>query len=112
MFVLQCRRFLTPCLPPTARVLPALYFAQYTKIVQKKPKPSAVEAEPPCPPAAPLSPQQLDRIARNKREALQKLASAHTPPGFGESWRNGLSAEFGKPYFKEVRVVTLHNASL
>lgn len=104
MFVLHCRRLLKPVLPPAARLSPALYFAQYTKIVQKKKqKSSAVEPEPSSPRPAPLSPEQLDRIARNKRAALARLASAQTPPGFGESWTDGLSAEFGKPYFKQVR---------
>lgn len=114
MFVLHCGRFLKPVSPPAARFLPALYFAQYTKIVQKKLKPSAVESEPTSPPLSPLSPEQLERIARNKRAALDKLTSAQTPPGFGESWRRGLSAEFGKPYFKQVRglVITLHAVSL
>uniref|UniRef100_A0A4W6GAM2 Uracil-DNA glycosylase n=1 Tax=Lates calcarifer TaxID=8187 RepID=A0A4W6GAM2_LATCA len=102
MFVLHCGRFLKPVSPPAARFLPALYFAQYTKIVQKKLKPSAVESEPTSPPLSPLSPEQLERIARNKRAALDKLTSAQTPPGFGESWRRGLSAEFGKPYFKQL----------
>ncbi|XP_023269423.1 uracil-DNA glycosylase isoform X1 [Seriola lalandi dorsalis] len=102
MFARHCGRFLTPVAPLAARFSPALYFAQYTKIVQKKPKPSAVESKPSGPPPNPLSPEQLDKIARNKRAALEKLASAHTPPGFGESWRKGLSAEFGKAYFKQL----------
>ncbi|XP_041792915.1 uracil DNA glycosylase a isoform X2 [Chelmon rostratus] len=68
----------------------------------KKLKSSAVEPEPFSRPPAPLSPEQLDRIARNKRAALEKLASAQTPPGFEESWRSCLSAEFGKPYFKQL----------
>lgn len=91
-----------------------MYVAQYTKILQKKPKSSAAEPELSRPSSAPLSPEQLDRIARNKKAALEKLASAQTPTGFGESWRRGLSAEFGKPYFKQVRgrVVALHMVSL
>uniref|UniRef100_UPI0037E98A05 uracil-DNA glycosylase isoform X2 n=1 Tax=Semicossyphus pulcher TaxID=241346 RepID=UPI0037E98A05 len=68
----------------------------------KKQKSSASEPEPSSPPPTPLSPEQLDRIARNKKAALEKLASAQTPPGFGQSWRNGLSAEFKKPYFKQL----------
>lgn len=116
MFVLRCRRFLNP--PPAARFSPAVCVAQYIKILQKKKLKSAVEPEPSSPPPAPLSPDQLDRIARNKRAALEKLASAQTPPGFGESWRKGLSAEFGKPYFRRVRrptfiiiIITLHMLS-
>lgn len=101
----RCRRLLEPVSPSAARFSPVLYFAKHTKIVQKKPRSCAVEPEPSSPPRppAPLSPEQLDRIARNKRAALQKLTSVQTPPGFGESWRNGLSAEFAKPYFKQVR---------
>ncbi|KAM3611541.1 uncharacterized protein V6R79_020200 [Siganus canaliculatus] len=68
----------------------------------KKLKPSAVEPEPSCPPASALSPEQLDRIARNKKAALERLSSVQTPPGFGETWRTALSAEFGKPYFKQL----------
>ncbi|XP_047447936.1 uracil-DNA glycosylase-like isoform X1 [Mugil cephalus] len=33
---------------------------------------------------------------------MERLASAQTPPGIGESWRPALSAEFGEPYFKEL----------
>lgn len=111
MFVLRCRWFLKPV---STRFSPVVYSAQYTKILQKKPKSSAVQPETCSPPSAPLSPEQLDRMARNKRAALEKLASAQTPPGFGESWREGLSAEFGKPYFKQVRgrVVNTFSVSL
>lgn len=114
MFTLNSRRFLKLVSPPAARFSPALYFAQYTKIVQKKLKPLVVESEPSSPPSCPLSPEQLDRIARNKRAALERLASAKTPTGFGESWRKGLSAEFGKPYFKQVRTgySTTHGVSV
>lgn len=103
MFTLTCRRFLRPVSGSPARFSTARCFANYTKIVQKKPKSSTEEPEPSSPPSCPLSPEQLDRIARNKRAALERLASAQTPPGFGESWRTGLAAEFGKTYFKEVR---------
>ncbi|XP_035513527.1 uracil DNA glycosylase a isoform X1 [Morone saxatilis] len=103
MLALRCPRFLKPLQPAAARLSPALCFAQYTKIVQKKQKSSAPEGDgPPQPGSPPLSPDQLERIARNKRAALERLAAAQTPPGFGESWRNGLSAEFGKPYFKQL----------
>ncbi|AWP07077.1 putative uracil-DNA glycosylase-like [Scophthalmus maximus] len=57
---------------------------------------------PPGPCTAALSPEQLDRISRNKRAALERLAAAQPLPGFGESWRKELSAEFGKPYFKRL----------
>uniref|UniRef100_UPI0037E789A8 uracil-DNA glycosylase isoform X1 n=1 Tax=Semicossyphus pulcher TaxID=241346 RepID=UPI0037E789A8 len=102
MFVQHLRRFLKPVLPPDVRFSSALYVTRYTKILQKKQKSSASEPEPSSPPPTPLSPEQLDRIARNKKAALEKLASAQTPPGFGQSWRNGLSAEFKKPYFKQL----------
>ncbi|XP_034004458.1 uracil DNA glycosylase a isoform X2 [Trematomus bernacchii] len=68
----------------------------------KKSKSSAVESEVSSPSPAPLSPDQLEGIARNKRAAMEKRTSAETPPGFGESWREGLSAEFEKPYFKKL----------
>lgn len=101
MFVPPSQRFLVTFSPSVIRVLPALCFAQYTKIIQKKRK--SPEPEPTSLPAAPLSSEQLERIARNKRAALAKLTSAQTPPGFGESWRDKLSSEFGKTYFKQVR---------
>uniref|UniRef100_A0A3Q3E216 Uracil-DNA glycosylase n=1 Tax=Labrus bergylta TaxID=56723 RepID=A0A3Q3E216_9LABR len=102
MFALHCRRFVKHVSPPARCLSSALYFSKYTKIVQKKPKCSAGDPEPSSPRPAPLSPEQLDRIARNKKAALEKLSSAQTPPGFGESWREGLSAEFGKSYFKQL----------
>ncbi|XP_035245762.1 uracil-DNA glycosylase isoform X1 [Anguilla anguilla] len=55
------------------------------------------------PPASPpLSPEQLDRIERNRKVALQRLAARNVPPGFGESWRTALDEEFGKPYFTKL----------
>ncbi|KAM8865288.1 uracil-DNA glycosylase isoform 3-T3 [Synchiropus picturatus] len=51
---------------------------------------------------APLSPEEVDRMTRNKKLALEKLTSGRTPPGFGESWRQALSPEFAKPYFKQL----------
>ncbi|XP_068422419.1 uracil-DNA glycosylase [Clinocottus analis] len=68
----------------------------------KKLKSSAVESQLCRPAPSPLSPEQRDRIARNKEAALKKLSFAQTPAGFGESWREGLSGEFGKPYFKQL----------
>ncbi|KAG7489876.1 uracil-DNA glycosylase isoform X2 [Solea senegalensis] len=68
----------------------------------KKLKSSAGDSGTSSQPAAPLSAEQLDQISRNKKAALEKLASAQTPRGFGESWRKGLCAEFGKPYFKKL----------
>ncbi|XP_068616818.1 uracil-DNA glycosylase [Brachionichthys hirsutus] len=68
----------------------------------KKPKASAVEPGR-CPPtSAPLSAEQIERVARNKSAALLRRSSALTPAGFGGSWREGLAAEFGKPYFQKL----------
>lgn len=113
--LLPLRRFLKLVPRSAAHFSPALCFAKYTKISQKKLKSSTAEPEPSSPLAAtpPLTPEQLDRMARNKRAAQERLTSAQAPPGFGESWRNGLSAEFGKPYFKQVRVQNeLHDTAL
>lgn len=49
-----------------------------------------------------LSPERLDKIEKNKRAALERLAAHNAPDGFGESWRKELNAEFGKPYFKRL----------
>ncbi|XP_041078635.1 uracil-DNA glycosylase-like isoform X2 [Polyodon spathula] len=61
----------------------------------KRLKPEENEA----PLSPPLSPEQRDRIERNKRAALERLAARNVPEGFGVSWRKALSAEFAKPYF-------------
>ncbi|XP_028270487.1 uracil-DNA glycosylase-like isoform X1 [Parambassis ranga] len=102
MFAPCSRRFLPSVSLSVANFLPAMCSSQYTKIIQKKQKTSAVQPEQPSPSPVLLSPEQLEKIARNKRAALERLASAQTPPGFGESWMQGLSAEFGKPYFKQL----------
>ncbi|XP_063345783.1 uracil DNA glycosylase a isoform X1 [Pelmatolapia mariae] len=102
MFPPLCRHFLKPLTPPAVRFSPVLCVSQYIKIIQKKQKGCGVETEQSSPRPAPLSPEQLDKIARNKKAALERLASVQTPPGFGESWRKALSAEFGKPYFKQL----------
>lgn len=60
------------------------------------------EPEPGRPTATPLSPEQLDRIERNKAAALLRLAARNVPPGLGESWKQQLRGEFGKPYFIKV----------
>ncbi|KAJ8261043.1 hypothetical protein COCON_G00167660 [Conger conger] len=55
------------------------------------------------PPGSPLlSSEQLDRIERNRKDALQRLAARNVPPGFGESWHKALGEEFAKPYFTRV----------
>ena len=111
MFARRFGRFLKPLSPSASRLSPALCLTRYTKIAQKKPRPPS---EPSGPTPAPLSPGQLDRIARNKRAALERLSAAQAPPGFGDGWRKALSAEFGKTYFKQVRVLVVspHTASL
>lgn len=54
--------------------------------------------------ASALSPEQLERMRRNKELALRRLNERNVPPGFGESWRRQLAAEFTKPYFVDVSV--------
>lgn len=93
-----CRAFLKP--RSLQAFSPSLCFAQHIKIIQKKKKSAVVE--PHSPSLCPLTAEQQDRIARNKLAALERLASAQTPPEFGESWRKELSSEFVKPYFKQV----------
>jgi len=66
----------------------------------KRPKTSDHEAGR----ASALSPEQLERMRRNKEVALRRLNERSVPPGFGESWRRQLAAEFTKPYFVEVSV--------
>ncbi|XP_028312270.1 uracil-DNA glycosylase [Gouania willdenowi] len=76
------------------------HIANDVKTTMKRKSPG--DPEPCRSTSASLSPDQLDKIARNKRAALVKLTSSQTPPGFGESWRESLPAEFVKPYFKEL----------
>uniref|UniRef100_A0A8B9MSH2 Uracil-DNA glycosylase n=1 Tax=Accipiter nisus TaxID=211598 RepID=A0A8B9MSH2_9AVES len=52
--------------------------------------------------ASPLSPEQVERIRKNKEAALHRLAERNVPAGFGESWRRQLAGEFSKPYFVEL----------
>uniref|UniRef100_A0A671TB71 Uracil-DNA glycosylase n=1 Tax=Sinocyclocheilus anshuiensis TaxID=1608454 RepID=A0A671TB71_9TELE len=50
-----------------------------------------------------LSPEQVERISKNKKAALERLAANQAVPnGIGESWKKALNAEFGKPYFKSL----------
>ncbi|XP_028851733.1 uracil-DNA glycosylase isoform X2 [Denticeps clupeoides] len=49
-----------------------------------------------------LSPEQLERVARNKQAALERRAGHCAPGGVGESWRRALSSEFGKQYFSTL----------
>uniref|UniRef100_A0A4W5M7U6 Uracil-DNA glycosylase n=1 Tax=Hucho hucho TaxID=62062 RepID=A0A4W5M7U6_9TELE len=54
-------------------------------------------------PPSPVCPELLARIAKNKQAALEKLCASNAPDEFGESWRKSLYAEFGKPYFRNLR---------
>lgn len=57
-----------------------------------------------------LSPEQLQRISRNKAAALERLAGNQAlPSGCGESWRAALGAELGKPYFRSVSAQHMKN---
>ncbi|KAL8180020.1 UNVERIFIED_CONTAM: hypothetical protein K2H54_003635 [Gekko kuhli] len=67
------------------------------------PKRSKADASSPRSP--PLSPEQLERIRRNKEAALQKLAArtkSLVPAEIGSSWRVSLTGEFSKPYFSQL----------
>ncbi|MBN3278798.1 UNG glycosylase, partial [Polyodon spathula] len=68
-------------------------YAKVTPVKRLKPEENEVPLSPP------LSPDQRDRIERNKRAALERLAARNVPEGFGVSWRKALIAEFAKPYF-------------
>uniref|UniRef100_A0A672PRF0 Uncharacterized protein n=1 Tax=Sinocyclocheilus grahami TaxID=75366 RepID=A0A672PRF0_SINGR len=49
------------------------------------------------------SPEQLQRISRNRAAALERLAGNQAlPSGFGESWKAALSAELGKRCFRAL----------
>ncbi|XP_053136085.1 uracil-DNA glycosylase-like [Hemicordylus capensis] len=55
----------------------------------------------------PLTPEQLERICRNKEAALQRLAarsssSSLVPAEIGQSWRAALAGECSKPYFAQL----------
>ncbi|XP_028680765.1 uracil DNA glycosylase a [Erpetoichthys calabaricus] len=50
----------------------------------------------------PLSPEQLQRMEKNKRAALEKLASRGVPEGFGNGWKEELQPEFNKSYFTKL----------
>lgn len=82
-----------------ARPLCSPLFVRHFQVnAAKKAKAAGEEADK----ASPLSPEQLERIRKNKEAALQRLAERNVPPGFGESWRRQLAGEFSKPYFIEV----------
>ncbi|NXC32740.1 UNG glycosylase, partial [Campylorhamphus procurvoides] len=62
----------------------------------------AKDAGSPAGAASPLSEEQRERIRRNKEAARQLLAQRNVPPGFGDSWRRQLAAEFSKSYFVKL----------
>lgn len=50
----------------------------------------------------PLSTEQLERIARNKSAAVERLSSRAGTLRVGESWRKALAPQFNKQYFTSV----------
>ncbi|XP_033026103.1 uracil-DNA glycosylase isoform X2 [Lacerta agilis] len=67
--------------------------------------PKRSKADAPSPQSPPLSPEQLERIRRNKEAALQRLASrisSLAPPEIAQDWRVALAGEFAKPYFAQL----------
>ncbi|XP_059910710.1 uracil DNA glycosylase a isoform X1 [Gadus macrocephalus] len=73
--------------------------AEEVQITPKKLRSSNVEQKSSSPQ---LSVEQLERMAKNKKAALDKIRVKATPAGFGETWRRELAAEFEKPYFKQL----------
>ncbi|XP_026865103.1 uracil DNA glycosylase a isoform X2 [Electrophorus electricus] len=53
-------------------------------------------------PSPSLSPELLEKIAKNKKAAQERLAARSAPEGIGKSWQRALGAEFGKTYFKSL----------
>uniref|UniRef100_A0A8C2L9M7 Uracil-DNA glycosylase n=1 Tax=Cyprinus carpio TaxID=7962 RepID=A0A8C2L9M7_CYPCA len=49
-----------------------------------------------------LSEEQLHQIEKNRRAALERLASRNVPVPVGESWRRQIGTEFTKPYFTKL----------
>ncbi|XP_015268730.1 PREDICTED: uracil-DNA glycosylase isoform X1 [Gekko japonicus] len=67
--------------------------------------PKRSKADVSSPRSPPLSPEQLERIRRNKEAALQRLAArtnSFVPAEIGRSWRVSLTGEFSKPYFSQL----------
>ncbi|XP_066466086.1 uracil-DNA glycosylase [Tiliqua scincoides] len=89
---------LRPLCRPLALLTPLL--SAFQAASPKRPKTDASAPRPP-----PLSPEQLDRIRRNKEAALQRLAtrtSSLVPAEVGRGWRAALAGEFSKPYFAQL----------
>ncbi|XP_054852520.1 uracil-DNA glycosylase isoform X1 [Eublepharis macularius] len=86
-------------LPP-----PPLFHGCFLRFFQAcSPKRSKADASSPRSP--PLSPEQLERIRRNKEAALQRLAArtnSLVPAEIGRGWRVSLTGEFSKPYFSQL----------
>ncbi|XP_053106732.1 uracil-DNA glycosylase-like isoform X2 [Hemicordylus capensis] len=67
--------------------------------------PKKLKTDAQSPRSPPLSPEQLERIRRNKEAALERLAArtrSLIPAEIGRSWRIALSGEFSKPYFAQL----------
>ncbi|XP_036597228.1 uracil-DNA glycosylase isoform X2 [Trichosurus vulpecula] len=86
----------TPADPGTEAVVEESEDASISPAKKSRPE------DEPSAPSSPLSPEQLDRIQKNKAAALLRLASRNVPAGFGESWKRQLNAEFSKPYFNKL----------
>lgn len=54
-----------------------------------------------------LSPEQKDRIDKNRKEAQSKLLSKKGPQNFGLSWKKALAAEFDKEYYQKVMTASV-----
>ncbi|XP_042300502.1 uracil-DNA glycosylase-like [Sceloporus undulatus] len=74
----------------------------------KRPKANSTSAArwPPATAAAALTPEQLERIRKNKEAAQQRLASrtvvVSAAPEMAPGWKAALAPEFAKPYFPQV----------
>ncbi|XP_063171741.1 uracil-DNA glycosylase isoform X1 [Candoia aspera] len=87
------------CLFP-ASVSPPL--TRFFSLFQAAKRPKNGSCSPRSPP---LSPQQVERIRKNKEAALQRLATRtarYIPAELGQSWRVSLAGEFSKPYFAQL----------
>lgn len=102
------------CFPPRFPFLtPFLDLLQ--AVSPKRPKTDAS-----TPRSPPLSPEQLERIRKNKEAALRRLAartSSLVPAEIGQGWKVALAAEFNKPYLAQVgkgrnRLFSLHTFTL
>lgn len=104
MFSIACLRFLNVQMSGIF-VKRTLSSTKYIKILSQEKKLKLERDDV----TSPLSPEQLERISKNKKAALERLAANQAEPnGIGESWMKALSAEFGKPYFKLVSNYLTH----